>query len=98
VFHGNIHRHLLVLSLVNWGIAIVCWTISAYLGSARPTGLIVYTVLFVIGLFAVVVAIVSFVLADFGTEPKAAVAGAAAGAGSSEAAEAPDAGQAGPGV
>ena len=88
MFHGNIHRHLLILSLVNWGIAIVCWTISAYLGTARPTSLIVYTVLFVIGIFAVVVALVSFVLADFGTEPKPAVA-AAADAGTPQAAEAP---------
>jgi hypothetical protein len=98
VFHGNIHRHLLVLSLANWGIAVICWTISAYLGIARPTGLFVYTVLFVVGLFAVIVAIVSFVLADFGTEPEPGVVGAASGAGTSEAAEAPDAGQAGPGA
>jgi len=90
VFHGNIHRHLLILSLANWAVAILCWTISAYLGVARPTDLIVYTVLFVVGLFAVIVAVVSFVLADFGTEPgrpELAVAGANA---------APDAGA--PGV
>ena len=97
MFHGNIHRHLLVLSLVNWAIAIICWTISAYLGTARPTNLIVYTVLFVVGLFAVIVAVGSFVLADFGTEPKPAVAAAAAGAGASEAAE-PPADKAGPGA
>ncbi len=89
MFHGNIHRHLLVLSLVNWGIAIVCWTISAYLGVARPTSLFVYTVLFVIGLFAVVVAIGSFVLADFGTEPEPAVATATADAAPPDSAEAP---------
>jgi hypothetical protein len=69
VFHGNVHRHLLTLSLANWAIAIVCWTISAYLGTAQPTGIIVYTVLFVIGIFAVVVAVACYVLADFGTEP-----------------------------
>jgi hypothetical protein len=98
VFHGNIHRHLLVLSLVNWVIAILCWTISAYLGTARPTDLIVYTVLFVVGLFAVIVAIGAFVLADFGTEPEpAAVAAATAGAGAPEAAE-PPADEAGPGA
>jgi hypothetical protein len=97
VFHGNIHRHLLVLSLVNWAIAIVCWTISAYLGTARPTNLIVYTILFVVGLFAVIVAVGSFVLADFGTAPEPAVAAAAAGAGASEAAE-PPADKAGPGA
>jgi uncharacterized membrane protein len=97
VFHGNIHRHLLVLSLVNWAIAIVCWTISAYLGTARPTNLIVYTVLFVVGLFAVIVAVGSFVLADFGTEPQPAVAVATADAGASEAVE-PPAAKAGPGA
>lgn len=90
MFHGNIHRHLLILSLVNWGIALVCWTISAYLGIARPTGLFVYTVLFVVGLFAVIVAIVAFVLADFGRAPEPAVAAAAAGTGADEAAEAPE--------
>ncbi len=37
MFHGNIHRHLLILSLANWAIAIVCWTISAYLGITSPT-------------------------------------------------------------
>lgn len=74
MFHGNIHRHLLVLSLVNWAIAIVCWTVSAYLGVARPTDLIVYTILFVVGLFAVVVAVGAFVLAGFGSEPEPAVA------------------------
>jgi hypothetical protein len=73
VFRGNIHRHLLTLSLINWAIAVVCWTISAYLGSSRPTGIFVYTVLFVIGIFAVVVAVACFVLADFGSEPPAPV-------------------------
>jgi hypothetical protein len=74
VFRGNIHRHLLTLSLINWAIAVISWTISAYLGSARPTGIFVYTVLFVIGIFAVVVAVACFVLADFGSEPPAPVA------------------------
>lgn len=97
MFHGNIHRHLLILSLVNWVIAILCWTISAYLGTARPTDLIVYTILFVVGLFAVIVAIGAFVLADFGTEPEAAVAAATPEAGASEAAE-PPADKAGPGA
>jgi hypothetical protein len=77
VLHGNIHRHLLVLSLVNWAIAIACWAVSAYLGIARPTNLLTYTVLFVVGLFAVVVAVVCYVLARFGSEPAAAVAAAA---------------------
>jgi magnesium-transporting ATPase (P-type) len=78
VFHGNVHRHLLILSLVNWAIAVVSWTISAYLGIKSPTSIYVYAVLFVIGVFAVVVAIVAFLLADFGTEPQPAVAAAAA--------------------
>jgi hypothetical protein len=73
VFRGNIHRHLLTLSLINWAIAVVSWTISAYLGSSRPTGIFVYTVLFVIGIFAAVVAVACFVLADFGSEPPAPV-------------------------
>ena len=78
MLHGNIHRHLLILSLVNWAIAVVCWSVSAYLGIAVPTTIFVYAVLFVIGLFAAIVAIASFVLADFGTEPEAAPATQAA--------------------
>ena len=72
MLHGNIHRHLLILSIANWAIAIACWTLSSYLGIAVPTSIFVYAILFVIGLFAAVVAITSFVLADFGTEPEAA--------------------------
>ena len=86
MFRGNIHRHLLTLSLANWAIAIICWTISAYLGIARPTNLIVYTVLFVVGLFAVIVAVGCYVLADFGTEPGRP---AVAAAGATEASAAP---------
>ena len=72
VLHGNIHRHLLVLSLVNWAIAIACWAGCAYLGIARAANLLTYTVLFVVGLFAAVVALVCYVLARFGREPAAA--------------------------
>jgi hypothetical protein len=72
VLHGNIHRHLLALSLANWAVAIVCWTISAYLGIAAPTGIFVYTILFVVGLVAAIVAIACYVLSKFGTEPEAA--------------------------
>ena len=80
MLHGNIHRHLLILSVVNWAIAILCWSISAYLGIAVPTSIFVYAILFVIGIFAVVVAIAAFVLADFGREPEgAALLQAAAG-------------------
>ncbi len=72
MLHGNIHRHLLILSLANWAVAIVCWSVSAYLGIAVPTSIFVYAVLFVIGLFAAVVAVAAYVLADFGVEPEAA--------------------------
>jgi hypothetical protein len=78
VLHGNIHRHLLILSVVNWAIAILCWSISAYLGIAVPTSIFVYAILFVIGIFAVVVAIAAFVLADFGREPEGAAPSQAA--------------------
>jgi cation transporter-like permease len=62
-------RFLLRLSLVNWGIAVVAWTISAALGIASPASIIVYTVLFVIGLFAVIVAIFAFILEKFAHRP-----------------------------
>jgi hypothetical protein len=78
VLHGNIHRHLLILSLINWAIAIACWTVSAALGIARPTSLITYTVLFVVGIFAVVVAVACYVLARYGTEPAPVAAPAVA--------------------
>lgn len=86
MLHGTIHRRLLILSLANWAVAILCWSVSAYLGIAVPTSIFVYAVLFVIGLFAAVVAVVAYVLADFGVEPepaRAAVPAArpAAGAG-----------------
>ena len=81
MLHGNIHRHLLILSVVNWAIAILCWSISAYLGIAVPTSIFVYAILFVIGIFAVVVAIAAFVLADFGTEPEAVAASSPASGG-----------------
>lgn len=78
MLHGNIHRHLLTLSLINWGIAIVCWVISAWLGISQPASIFVYTILFVVGLFAAIVAALSFVLADFGSEPGEAGAETAA--------------------
>jgi hypothetical protein len=74
VLHGNIHRHLLILSIANWVIAIVCWSVSAYLGIAVPTSIFIYAILFVVGLFAVVVAVASYLLADFGVEPQPVVA------------------------
>lgn len=64
-------RFLLRLSLVNWGIAIVAWAISAALGITSPASIIVYTVLFVIGLFAVIVAIFTYILEKFAHRPGA---------------------------
>ena len=57
----HIRRNLLILSLVNWVVATIVWTISAYLGIAQPASIFVYTVLFV--------AVVSFLLEKFAHEP-----------------------------
>ena len=65
----RVRRFLLRLSLANWGIAIVAWTISAYLGITSPASIIVYTVLFVIGLFAVAMALLTYLLEKFGHRP-----------------------------
>ncbi len=62
-------RLLLRLSLANWGIAIIAWTISAFLGITSPASIIVYTVLFVIGLFAVIVALGTYLLEKFAHRP-----------------------------
>jgi hypothetical protein len=67
--HDTTRRNLLILSLANWGIAITAWTISAYLGVTSPAQIIVYTVLFVIGLFAATVAVVSYLLEKFAHRP-----------------------------
>ncbi len=65
----RVRRFLLRLSLANWGVAIIAWTISAFLGIASPASIIVYSVLFVIGLVAVIVALLTYVLEKFGHEP-----------------------------
>ena len=65
----HIRRNLFILSLANWVVAIIAWTISAYLGIAQPASIFVYSVLFVVGIFAVVVAVVSFLLEKFAHEP-----------------------------
>ena len=65
----RVRRNLLLLSSANWGVAVVAWTISAYLGVTSPAQIIVYTVLFVIGLFAVAVAVASYVLEKFAHRP-----------------------------
>jgi hypothetical protein len=62
-------RFLLRLSLANWGIAVVAWTISAFLGITSPASIIVYSVLFVIGLIAVVVALLTYLLEKFAHRP-----------------------------
>jgi len=62
-------RFLLRLSLVNWGIAVVAWSISAFLGITSPASIIVYSVLFVIGLIAVIVALLTYLLEKFAHRP-----------------------------
>jgi hypothetical protein len=64
----QVRRFLLRLSLLNWAIAIVAWTISAALGIASPASIIVYSVLFVIGLVAAILAILTYLLEKFGHE------------------------------
>ena len=65
-------RRFLVLSLVNWAIAIVCFGLSSYLGVARPTSMFVYTILFVVAMVAVIVGFLCWMVARFGTEPEPA--------------------------
>jgi hypothetical protein len=67
--NARVRRQLLLLSLANWGVAIVVWTISAYLGVTSPARIIVYTVLFVIGLFAAMVAVAAYLLEKFAQRP-----------------------------
>jgi cation transporter-like permease len=68
-YHKHIRRNLLILSLANWVVAVIAWTISAYLGIASPASIFVYAVLFVVGIFAVIVAVISFLLEKFAHEP-----------------------------
>jgi hypothetical protein len=80
-----VHRQrFLVLSLANWALAIVLWSISAYLGITSPTSLFVYSVLFVVALVAVAVGVLSWLVWRFGRDP-----GETAGEGSAEATEEP---------
>jgi len=64
-------RFLLRLSWANWGVAVIAWTISAFLGITSPASILVYTVLFVIGLFAVIVALIAYLLEKFAHRPPA---------------------------
>jgi hypothetical protein len=84
----QVRRFLLRLSLANWAIAIVAWTISAALGITSPASIIVYSVLFVIGLVAAIVAILTYLLEKFGHEVEivAPIAGGEGGSGEDPAA------------
>ncbi len=66
----RVRRFLLRLSLANWGIAVIAWTVSAFLGITSPASIIVYSVLFVIGLVAAILAILLYLLEKFGHEPQ----------------------------
>lgn len=68
--NARVRRNLLILSFANWGLAILAWTISAYLGSTSPASIMVYTVLFLIGLAAVVVAVAAYLLEKFAHRPE----------------------------
>ena len=77
----RVRRFLLRLSLANWGIAVVAWTISAFLGITSPASIIVYSILFVIGLVAAILAILTYLVEKFGHEPALDVQEAEVGAG-----------------
>jgi len=66
----RVRRNLLLLSLANWGIAVIAWSLSAYLGVASPASIMVYTILFLIGLFAAIVAFAAYVLERFAHRPE----------------------------
>jgi hypothetical protein len=66
---AHVRRRLLILSLANWALALVCWTVSAYLGITSPASLFVYSLLFVVGLLGALVGIVAFLLSRYGTDP-----------------------------
>lgn len=70
----RVRRNLLLLSLANWGVAVVAWSLSAYLGVASPASIMVYTILFLIGLFAAIVAIAAYVLEKFAHRPEPSAA------------------------
>jgi hypothetical protein len=63
-------RRFYAFSLANWALAIVCWAVSAWLGVASPTSMFVYTILFIVGLVAVIVGVLAWLVARFGQEPE----------------------------
>jgi cation transporter-like permease len=69
LLNARVRRHLLLLSLANWAIAVVAWTVSAFLGISSPASIMVYTVLFIVGLFAVLVALAAYVIERFAYRP-----------------------------
>ena len=68
--NARVRRNLLLLSLANWGVAVLAWSLSAYLGVASPASIMVYTILFLIGLFAAIVAFAAYVLEKFAHRPE----------------------------
>lgn len=64
----DIHFKFWILAIVNWAIAVTCWGVSAYLGIASPTGIFVYTILFVVAIVAVIVGVLCWLVARFGRE------------------------------
>jgi len=73
----TVRRTFWILSIANWLLAVAVWSVSAYLGIARPTSLFIPTTLFVVGIFAVLAGTLCWVVARFGRppEPAAATAG-----------------------
>jgi hypothetical protein len=74
----TVRRTFWILSIANWLLAVAVWSVSAYLGIARPTSLFIPTTLFVIGIFAVLAGTLCWVAARFGQPPEPAAATAAA--------------------
>ena len=70
----TVRRTFWILSIANWLLAVAVWSVSAYLGIARPTSLFIPTTLFVIGIFAVLAGTLCWVVARFGKPPEAAEA------------------------
>jgi uncharacterized membrane protein YhaH (DUF805 family) len=65
----HVARRFWILSIANWALAVITWSVSAYLGGSRPESMLLYSIIFVIGAFAVLVGIAGFVVARFGREP-----------------------------
>ncbi|MBN2203914.1 MAG: hypothetical protein JW767_02720 [Thermoleophilia bacterium] len=68
----TVRRTFWILSIANWLLAVAVWSVSAYLGIARPTSLFIPTTLFVIGIFAVLAGTLCWVVARFGRPPEPA--------------------------